>query len=353
MAGPTTLTSADDPADGLIGSSTPFLVLRSRLAAIARIQRTTLITGPTGVGKDAVARALHAGSPRAGQPFVPVHCGALPDTLIETELFGHSKGAFTGAADRRSGLIRSAGEGTLFLDEVDSLPLTAQAKLLRFLETGEYRAVGSDRIEHSSAWVLAATNRNLDESASRGAFRADLMYRLSVVTLHVPPLAQRAGDILLLAEHFLAKFSGTRKAFSEESKLALARHPWPGNVRELKNRVETAALFSETEVLDPETLGLQAAEPAGMEARSAAHLVPSAEGGLENALWALVRDRGLTLADAIDFCEGVLLRSALQAEQESRTRAAHRLGIHVRTLFKKLAGGRGGDPRATSRPALS
>src|SRR5215468_5350171 len=164
-----------------VGQSTAFQHLRSRIPQVARVARTTLICGPTGSGKDLIARMLHDHSERRGRPFVIVHCAALPDTLVEAEMFGHARGAFTGATQARPGLIRTASHGTLFLDEVDSLPLSAQAKLLRFLETGEYRAVGADRVEHSDAWVIAATNQDLNDCVRAGSFRADLMFRLAVV----------------------------------------------------------------------------------------------------------------------------------------------------------------------------
>ena len=226
----------------LIGQSPTFLALKDRLPVIAQAQRTTLIGGPTGSGKDVVARSLHRQSARSERPYVAVHCAALPDNLVEAEMFGHSRGAFTGATQSRPGLIRSALDGTLFLDEVDSLPASAQAKLLRLLETGEYRAVGADRVERSDAWVIAATNRDLADCVRQGSFRADLMYRLAVVKLDVPSLRERSTDILRLADHFLDQVSGATKYFDDGARRALLSYAWPGNVRELKHRVEAAAL---------------------------------------------------------------------------------------------------------------
>ena len=316
----------------LLGASPRFGVLKSRLPAVARAQRTTLISGPTGSGKDVVARSLHAQSPRRARPFVAVHCAALPDTLVEAEMFGHARGAFTGATHARPGLIRSAAGGTIFLDEIDSLPLGAQAKLLRFLETGEYRAVGSDHTEHSDAWVLAATNQNLEDRVTRGLFRADLMYRLAVVNLQVPALAERADDILTLAQHFLAHATGGTKQFDEAALAALRRHSWPGNVRELRHRVETAALFDANAMIGRHALDLPNSErdsPVIAEA-------PADGGGLENDLWSLIAQEGMTLSEAMGRCEQMMIRAALRAEGENRTKAAGRLGIHVRTIFKKL-----------------
>jgi DNA-binding NtrC family response regulator len=313
----------------LVGRSPWVVDLDRRVAGIARVRRTTLICGPTGSGKEVVARSLHARSCDPDRPFVAVHCAALPENLVEAELFGHARGAFTGAERARDGLIRSAGNGTLFLDEVDSLSLPAQAKLLRYLEVGEYRAVGSDRVEHSDAWVVAATNQDLGARVSAGAFREDLMFRLQVVRLDLPPLRERGEeDILVLAEHFLAELA-CGKRFSETARAALRRHAWPGNVRELKHRVESAALLDEEELIEPAALGLTGPRPAER---------PSAQtgDGLEERLWQLVRDRGLTLLQATDLCERVIVQAALRAEGNNRTRAASRLGINVRTIYKKL-----------------
>ncbi|MCW5802655.1 MAG: sigma-54-dependent Fis family transcriptional regulator [Deltaproteobacteria bacterium] len=317
----------------MVGASLAIRQLKARLPAVARAQRTTLISGPTGAGKDVVARSLHAQSPRRERPFVTVHCAALPDTLVEAEMFGHARGAFTGATQSRAGLIRSAAGGTIFLDEIDSLPGGAQAKLLRFLETGEYRAVGSDRVEHSDAWVIAATNQNLVERVERGLFRPDLMYRLAVVNLPVPPLAERTDDILALAEHFLAQATAGAKRLADDARAAMLAYTWPGNVRELKHRVETAALFDDAGVIGREALGF-AGPPVAVAPPSAAP--PPTTTSLEADLWSLIADHGLTLAQAMGHVESLMIRAALRAESDNRTRAASRLGIHVRTIFKKL-----------------
>lgn len=318
----------------IVGMSEQVTRLKRRLPAIARAQRTTLITGPTGAGKDVVARSLHAQSARRELPFVPVHCAALPDTLVEAEMFGHARGAFTGATHARPGLVRTAANGTLFLDEVDSLPAGAQAKLLRFLETGEYRSVGSDRVERSDAWVLAATNQNLSEHVARGTFRADLMYRLAVINLQVPPLSERTDDVIALAEHFLERAGSGAKRLGESARAALLAHDWPGNVRELKHRVETAALLDEAEVIDRIALDLPAA---ALPSRpDAAEPAPPRATRLDSDLWSLIANEGMTLSQAMGRCEQALIRAALSAEANNRTRAAQRLGIHVRTIFKKL-----------------
>jgi DNA-binding NtrC family response regulator len=234
--------------------------------------------------------------------------------------------------------VRSAARGTIFLDEVDSLPSGAQAKLLRFLETGEYRAVGSDQVDRSDAWVLAATNQDLAERVARGLFRADLMYRLAVVNLQVPPLAARSEDVLTLADHFLQQAGGGAKRFDDEARAALLAYGWPGNVRELKHRVETAALLDEDEVVRRQALDLPppATATAPASAPGASVSAAAGHGGLSGDLWALIANEGMTLSQAMSRCEQFLIRAALDAEGNNRTRAAHRLGIHVRTIFKKL-----------------
>lgn len=300
--------------------------VKQRIPLLARARRTTLISGPTGTGKEVVAARLHAANCEPAAPYIAVHCGALPEQLVEAELFGHTRGAFTGAAQSRRGLIPSATGGTLFLDEVDSLSPAVQAKLLRFLETGEFRAVGSDKIEHAEVWVLAATNRDLKTRVSEGYFRQDLLFRLDVMQLRMPPLRVRGGDVELLAKHFLTAVSGGSKSLNASAIAALYAYEWPGNVRELKHRIERAALLSEGRFISAEDLelGLPADHP---------DVAPE---GVREILWDLVEREGLSLSEALAQCEKVLIEAALDAEQDNRTRAARRLGIHVRTIFKKL-----------------
>ncbi|MCB9761061.1 MAG: sigma-54-dependent Fis family transcriptional regulator [Alphaproteobacteria bacterium] len=304
--------------------------LKRRLPRVAKAQRTTLIVGETGTGKELVARSLHQLSARRELPFVTVNCGALPDNLVESELFGHVRGAFTGAEQSRHGLVRTASRGTLFLDEVNSLSLRTQARLLRFLETGEYRPVGSDAVERSEAWIVAATNVDLQAPNRSGGFREDLLHRLQVVRVEVPPLQVRGEDILFLAEHFRDQAGGAGLAFTEGARHAMMAHAWTGNVRELRNRVESAVLLAEGDAIGVEDLGL--ASVPGLAATSGAD-----DARIEDTLWALVEENGLTLSEAVTLCERILIREALKAEDHNRTRAASRLGIHVRTIFKKLA----------------
>jgi anaerobic nitric oxide reductase transcription regulator len=301
------------------------------------------------VGKELVASALHAASTDGVRaPYVAVHCGALPEPLAEAELFGHTRGAFTGAVQARAGLVRSAAGGTLFLDEVDSLAPSVQAKLLRFLESGEYRAVGADRVERSDVWVIAASNTDLHARVRSGAFREDLLYRLDFLHLDVPALRLRGGDVEVLARHFLAEVESgcdKRRALSRDALEAIYRHDWPGNVRELKHRIERGALLARGEAIDPGDLGLPAPDEVAAGGRREACLAEGAPGAHGNPvrvgtiqdLWTLIERDGLSLAQALEHCERMMIQAALAAEHDNRRRAAQRLGIHVRTIFKKLS----------------
>lgn len=302
-----------------------------RLPVVAHARRTTLICGPTGSGKDVVARWLHEHGRAPSSPFVVVHCGALSDTLAEAELFGHRRGAFTGAAVERKGLVACAADGTLFLDDVDALSQGVQAKLLRLLETGEYRALGSDRTEVARCWVLASSNANLSMLVKQKLFRSDLLFRLEVMRLDLPSLRERREDILPLADAFLAELHDPPKRLTCSGRQALLAYDWPGNVRELKHRIERAALEAPDQQVSADDLGLPAPQPTPQV------VAPHEEDQLDTALWRMVHDHGLSLPDVLRVCERSLLASALKAEDGNRTRAAERLGIHVRTVFKKLA----------------
>jgi two-component system, NtrC family, response regulator GlrR len=232
----------DPRLQGFVGTHPSFATQVAKLVRFAACEAGVLIQGETGTGKEVFAQALHYLSSRASKPWVAVNCGAIPVELIESELFGHVRGAYTSASSSRQGLVAEAEGGTLFLDDIDCLPLLAQAKLLRFLQEHEYRAVGCNRLQHADVRVVSASNRPLRALANQGAFREDLYYRLSVLALSLPPLREREGDVPLLAQHFVRQFGG--QSLSDGALARLAQHDWPGNVRELAHVVERAVLLS-------------------------------------------------------------------------------------------------------------
>ena len=238
---------------GLIGRSTRFRAATRLIQRLASANVAVLICGETGTGKELAARAIHYLGARSDFPFLPINCGAIPDTLVESELFGHARGAFTDARDSRTGLVVQADEGTLFLDEVDALSNKAQVALLRFLADGTFRPIGAKNFAQSKARVIAATNADLAERVRVGTFRRDLYFRLSVVPVHMPPLREREGDVKLLAEAFLCRLvnqeGGGPRRIDPASLCRLERHSWPGNVRELANIIHRAFLLAENECL--------------------------------------------------------------------------------------------------------
>lgn len=246
----------------LIGKASGFLAEVEKIPLIAQCDSRTLIIGETGTGKELCARAIHYLSPRNGKPFVPVNCGAIPIELVENELFGHERGAFTGAHAASKGVVEEAEGGTLFLDEIDCLSLMAQVKLLRFLQDKEYRRLGSAKIRHADVRVIVASNAALEEAMHQGRIRQDLYYRLNVVSLALPPLRDRHGDLPLLAQHFLEKYAADLRkevtAISPGAMRKLALHDWPGNVRELEHTMERAVMFSQTAVLTEAAVALPA-----------------------------------------------------------------------------------------------
>jgi len=250
------------PVKEIIGESAAISRLREKLALVAPTNAAVLIIGENGSGKELVARALHASSRRAHQPLVEVNCAAIPEDLIESELFGHEKGAFTGASSRRRGKFDLAHEGTLFLDEIGDMSLKTQAKILRILEEQRFERVGGGRPIQVDVRVLAATNKNLEEEIAKGRFREDLYHRINVIPLNVPPLRERREDIPLLAAHFLQELSqengGPAKTFTPAALEALAAMPWPGNVRELKNFVFRLVILSPFDLVDVADLPLAA-----------------------------------------------------------------------------------------------
>ena len=312
----TALPDAADSGDvpGLLGRSAEMSALRAAIARAADAPYPVLIEGETGTGKELVARALHRLGPRRTQAFCAVNCAALTDELFEAELFGHGRGAFTGAVSDRAGLVEAADRGTLFLDEVGELSARAQAKLLRFVQEGEIRRVGENTVRRVDVRLLAATNRNLAAAAAAGRFREDLLFRIAVVCVPVPPLRERAGDVELLAQHFWAREqgrAGKRAALGAQALAALRRYHWPGNVRELQN--VTARMV----VAAPRrgSVGLDAL-PAAI--RDCADAVPQ------------------TLADARRAFERRFVRSALARNGGRPGAAAEELGLSRQGLSKLL-----------------
>jgi DNA-binding NtrC family response regulator len=280
---------------------------------IAPSDSRVLITGESGVGKEVLAEIIHGWSARAAGPMVKVNCAAIPETLLESELFGHEKGAFTGAVAQRIGRFEQARDGTIFLDEIGDMSPGLQAKLLRVTQDGLFNRIGSNKELHTNARILAATNRNLEEEVKAGRFREDLFYRLNVVELHLPPLRDRREDILPLANAFLAEFTRGRARFSAGVTECLTRYPWPGNVRELRNSMERAALLSQSDVILLEHL------PARV--RAAAANAPSAA-EIE--------------AGHLDDIERQAIFQALRKHNFNRTETARALGISRRALIYKL-----------------
>ncbi|MCS7048683.1 MAG: sigma-54 dependent transcriptional regulator [Verrucomicrobiae bacterium] len=341
----------------LIGNSAPMQQLRDFIAKVARTDATVLIQGESGTGKELIARAIYNQSPRANAPFIRVNCAAIPETLVESEFFGHEKGAFTGALTKREGRFELAHGGTLLLDEISEIPLNLQAKLLRVLQEREFERVGGHRTIKVDVRVIATTNRHLEDAVARGEFRADLYYRLNVMPVHVPPLRERREDIPLLAEHFLKIFArkhGTGAREISPAALALMQqYAWPGNVRELQNAIERAVILCGSNgVIEPVHLG--ALRPVESPHRPPSPLaVGSAMAGASpvpptaSTPSSGDSDRFPTLSEL----ERDHILAALRRCNDNRTHAARILDISVRTLRNKLK--EYGYSRAASREAAS
>jgi transcriptional regulator with PAS, ATPase and Fis domain len=237
---------------GAIGSSPAWQSVRAAAVRVAPTEATVFLQGESGTGKEVVARLIHLASPRRHGPFVAINCAAIPEQLLESELFGYERGAFTGAQQSKAGHIEMAARGVLFLDEVSEMSLTAQVKLLRFLQEREYQRLGGTRLQKADVRIIAATNRDLDEAVSRGAFREDLLYRLQVFDIMLPPLRERRSDIPLLAEQFLTECAQSLQRrvarLTDDALEALLGHDWPGNIRELRNVLERAAILTDGDI---------------------------------------------------------------------------------------------------------
>src|SRR5512137_500102 len=307
----------------ILGESPAIREVRQLVEKLAPTRTTVLVTGESGTGKEVVARSIHGRSDRRDQPFVAINCGAIPEGLIESELFGHEKGSFTGAVDAKAGLFEVAGSGTLFLDEVGELPLHVQVKLLRALQERRARRVGGNADIAFSARVIAATNRALEAEVKAGRFREDLFYRLNVIQLRMPPLRERRGDIPAFLEFFLRRFTAelgrSEAAFSPEALDLLLAWQWPGNIRELANVVERAATLSDESIIGPEAL-----PPAlrGAELRAAPAEIPTS---------------GIDLQAYLDALERRALEQALERTGGNKTEAARLLALTFRSLRYRLA----------------
>ena len=298
-----------DAPTGIITEDPAMRALLQTLDKVAQSDLPILVQGESGSGKELVARALHQRSDRAGQPFVAFNCAAVPDNLIESELFGYEKGAFTGAMARKPGMFELADRGVLFLDEIGDLSPAVQAKLLRAVEVREFFRVGGTRSVRLDVRVVSATNKNLKEASQAGSFREDLYFRLNGMTLSLPPLRDRKGDIGLLAAHFLKK-AGGKQRLSRAAVQKLEAYPWPGNIRELQMVMRRAAVLATRETLEPDDLPLEVKA-----------------GGWKSALRS-----GLTLAEL----EKEYIKKVLEENQGHRGRTANALGIDAKTLYNKL-----------------
>ncbi|HET6230219.1 MAG TPA: sigma-54 dependent transcriptional regulator [Longimicrobiaceae bacterium] len=309
----------------MVGRSAPIKAVREMVDRVARTDARVLITGESGTGKEVVASAIHRMSPRAAGPFIRLNCAAIPRDLVESELFGHEKGSFTGATERRRGRFELASGGTLFLDEIGDLSLEAQAKLLRALEAGEIERVGGSEVISVDVRILAATNKELRGEVAAGRFREDLFFRLNVIPLHLPPLRERRDDVPLLVDHFLARNrarTGLRPPSLDAGAMdALARHAWPGNVRELANILERLAILHAGS-------DVSAAEIRGMLAGSA-----PAQAADVNAYR---HDDARSLPDRLDDYERQLLSGALDHADGSVAEAARRLQTDRANLYRRM-----------------
>jgi two-component system response regulator AtoC len=310
--------------ENIIGKSPPFTELLDMVKRLsAAVDTTVLLLGESGTGKDLIAKVIHNLSDRALQPLIDISCASFPENLIESELFGYEKGAFTDAKHRKTGLLELADKGTLYLDEIGELPLTAQAKLLRFIEDKSFRRIGGKSEIRVDVRIIAATNRNLEEAVKVGMFREDLFYRLNVVPLVVPPLRERGMDIIAIARHYLEIYSrkfGRQIHLRDEAKNAILDYDWPGNVRELKNLCERLAILSRDNVIGYEDL------PSELKERITDH----------QSIRKKCRQRDLGLNEILEKFEEELIDDALKKSGGIKSDAAERLGISRYALLRKM-----------------
>jgi transcriptional regulator with GAF, ATPase, and Fis domain len=323
---------------GMVGQSACLAEVLRVLGKVAPTDSTVLVTGESGTGKELLVRALHANSRRAGKPFVPVNCGAIPRELLESELFGHEKGAFTSAVRTRQGRFELAEGGTIFLDEIGEMDLSLQVKILRALQEKEYERVGGDKTLKADVRIVAATNRDLEVEVASGRFREDLYYRLNVIPLHLPPLRERGQDILLLAEYFLNRFcrqkTRTTLTFTAEARNLVLCYPWPGNVRELENFMERLSILCENDVVGLADLPRKILDHAGVAPPPPPPVL--GEAGFRWPALADLAEKSMGLKEFLDTLEEKLLIEALAKASGVKNQAAELLGIKRTTLIEKL-----------------
>jgi transcriptional regulator with PAS, ATPase and Fis domain len=296
----------------IIGSCAAMQEVFKKVQKVATTDISVLITGETGTGKELIAREIHRRSGRAKGPFVTINCGAIPESLLESELFGHVKGAFTGAVANKPGKFHAADRGTIFLDEIGEMPLNLQVKLLRVLQEKVVVRVGENRPEAVDIRVLTATNRHLEEEIRHNRFREDLYYRLNVVNIHLPPLRDRGEDVMVIAKYLLHRyaqeFGAVVKGFSPNAAIAIRKFSWPGNIRQLENHIKKACVLADKALLGPEDLGLTA------------DVLPAI----------------LPLADAKEKFQREYINQILELNNGNRTKTARDLGVDPRTIFRHL-----------------
>ena len=309
------------PVPGLIGTSPSMQKIYKLVGQVARSDATVLLVGESGTGKELIARAIYANSPRAARPYVAINCAAIPDTLLESELFGHERGAFTGALTQRIGKFERADGGTIFLDEIGDMPLALQAKLLRILQNGEFQRLGGDQTLRTKVRVIAATNKDLATMVKEKAFREDLFYRLNVVMIQLPPLRERTEDILPLADYFLQREGKERRLkLSAAARRALQAHRWPGNVRELENTVQRAVVCATADTIEPGDLSAELGGAA------------SVSGG---DWWGSLRAAAQG-QDLLGAAEKQLVKRALQESGGNVKKAAEILGVTRAALRTRI-----------------
>ena len=326
--------------DGIIGSSPALREVYKILEKVAPTDSTVLVTGESGTGKELLVRALHKNSRRHDKPFVPINCGAIPRELLESELFGHEKGAFTHAIRSRPGRFELADGGTIFLDEIGEMDLSLQVKILRALQEKEIERVGGTVTKKVDVRVVAATNRDLEVEVAAGRFREDLFYRLNAIPMHLPPLRERGEDVMVLAEHFLHDFcqEKDRKKLSigPQSRALLVNYSWPGNVRELENFMERLSILCEGPQVTPADLPEKIQRAAGIEPPQTAISADLAPQGFRWPELQDMRDKGFGLKEFLDEIEERLLQEALGEASGVKNQAAELLGIKRTTLIEKL-----------------